>query len=306
MTRHDPPPSIAAGPTLDGSGRTPEPEPGPGVTQAGRAEPGGSRPRRGLVDAYDRTGRSWEDGPGRLVYDRMAEVLVAASPVPLAGRRMLDIGAGTGAAARRILAAGGHPLAVDVSLGMLRANATSAGRGVVSDARRLPVPAGAADGVVAAFSFNHLPDPAAGFREAVRVCRAGSPILVAAYAADDHHPVKAAADEALAEAGWVAEPWYADLRTNLVPLLATTGGMHAAARAAGLAGHAAEVTVDLPGLAPADMVAWRLGMAQSAPFLATLAAAARGRIQARALTLLGAAPPPLRRSIVLFTALSPP
>jgi SAM-dependent methyltransferase len=260
-------------------------------------------PVGGLAEAYGRTGRAWQDGPARLVYDRLAEVLVAASPVPLAGRRVLDIGAGTGAAARSILAAGGRPFAVDVAHGMLRANATSAGRAVVADARRLPVRTGAVEGAVAAFSFNHLPDPAAGFREAARVCRAGSPILAAAYAADDHHPVKAAADQALVESGWVAEPWYADLRTNAVPLLATAGGMQAAAHVGGLrGGHADEVTVDLPGLTPADMVAWRLGMAQSAPFLATLAATVRARVEARAVALLGAAPPPLRRSIVVFTA----
>lgn len=265
---------------------------------------GTGRSSRAVADAYDRTGRSWQDGPARLVYDRLAEVLVAASPVPLAGRRVLDVGAGTGAAARSIRAAGGRPVAVDVSLGMLRANATSAGRAVVADARRLPVPTGAVAGVVAAFSFNHLPDPAAGFREAARVCRPGSPILAAAYAADDHHPVKAAADQAMAEAGWVVDPWYTELRARAVPLLATADGMLTAARTAGLAPRAGEVTVDLPDLTPDDLVTWRLGMAQSAPFLATLAPDARIRIHARARHLLGPTPPRLQRSIVVLTALA--
>src|SRR5690606_25178536 len=102
--------------------------------------------RRALAEAYDRTGRAWEDGPARLVYDRLAEVLVAASPVPLVGRRILDVGAGTGAAARSIQAAGGHTVAVDMSPGMLRANVTSAGRAVVADAQQLPVPSGVVDG----------------------------------------------------------------------------------------------------------------------------------------------------------------
>jgi SAM-dependent methyltransferase len=215
---------------------------------------------------------------------------------------VLDIGAGTGAAARSIRAGGGHPVALDMSLGMLRANTTSTGRAVVADARRLPVPSGAVDGVVAAFSYNHLPDPAAGFREAARVCRPGSPILAAAYAADDHHPVKAAAEQALAEAGWIVDPWYTDLRTNIVPLLATTDGMLAAAHTAGLAGQATKITVDLPDLTPADLVTWRLGMAQSAPFLATLTPAARSRIHTRARHLLGPTPPPLHRSIIVLTA----
>jgi SAM-dependent methyltransferase len=166
------------------------------------------------------------------------------------------------------------------------------------------VPTGAVDGVVAAFSFNHLPDPAAGFREAARVCRPGSPILAAAYSADDHHPVKAAAEQALGEAGWVVDPWYADLRTRVAPLLGTAAGMRAAAHAAGLAGWAGEITVDLPDLTPADLVAWRLGMAQSAPFLATLTPAARARVHTRARHLLGPTPLPLRRSIIVLTTLA--
>jgi SAM-dependent methyltransferase len=257
-----------------------------------------------LADAYSRTGRAWEEGPARLVYDRLAQVLVAASPVPLAGRQVLDVGAGTGAAARAIVAAGGRPVAVDVSLGMLRANTTTVGRAVVGDARRLAVRTGAVDGLVAAFSFNHLRDPATGFREARRVCRPGSPVLVAAYAADDHHPVKAAAEQAMVEAGWAPEPWYDDLRAHALPRLATVDGLRAAAGSGGLDGHAEGLVVAFPELSPGDLVAWRLGMAPTAPFLAGLAPAARARVRARALALLGATPPPLQRSIVVFTGSS--
>ena len=50
-----------------------------------RSGPGGGAPAVSLGDAYSATGAAWRDGPER-VYERLADVLVAASPVPLAGR----------------------------------------------------------------------------------------------------------------------------------------------------------------------------------------------------------------------------
>jgi hypothetical protein len=55
-------------------------------------------------------------------------------------------------------------------------------------------------------------------------------------------------------------------------------------------------------LIPADLVTWRLGMAPSAPFLADLPPDARAAVHARACALLGDAPPPLVRSIVVLAA----
>jgi ubiquinone/menaquinone biosynthesis C-methylase UbiE len=70
----------------------------------------------------------------------MAQLLVGWSPVPLAGRVVLDVGAGTGLAGRAAQAAGGHVLAVDLAASMLRA---AAAPGVVADIRRLPMRTGA-------------------------------------------------------------------------------------------------------------------------------------------------------------------
>ena len=45
--------------------------------------------------AYAAGAAAWASGPAR-VYRRLAELLVAFSPVPLGGRRVLDLGSGTG------------------------------------------------------------------------------------------------------------------------------------------------------------------------------------------------------------------
>jgi ubiquinone/menaquinone biosynthesis C-methylase UbiE len=255
--------------------------------------------RAAVAGAYDRTGAAWSHGPA-LVYDRLAQALVARSPVSLAGRILLDVGAGTGAASLAIAAAGGRVVAVDVAPGMLRANRAAVTGSLVGDATALPIADRSVDGLVAAFSFNHLPDPVAGFVEACRVCRPGSPVLVAVYAADDDHPAKDAVDRAAAEVGWSPEPWIAAYRATVYPQLATEAAMNLAAGSAGLRGTARGIRVPLPDLVPDAIVGWRMGMAQIAPFLATRDASTRARITRRALELLGPDPPPLLRSIVVF------
>ena len=108
--------------------------------------------------AYSATGAAWQRGPGR-IYDHLAEVLVAASPIARAGRRVLDVGAGTGAASRAIAGVGGRAIAVDLAEGMLRTDRAQRAPAAVADARRLPVATGSCGAVVAAFSYNHVPDP---------------------------------------------------------------------------------------------------------------------------------------------------
>src|SRR5690348_13529593 len=111
--------------------------------------------RSALAQAYSTAAVGWARGPER-VYTRMAQLLVGWSPVPLAGRVVLDVGAGTGLAGRAAQAAGGQVLAVDLVAAMVRAAGVP---GLVADARRLPVRTGAAGAVVAAFSLNHLEWP---------------------------------------------------------------------------------------------------------------------------------------------------
>jgi ubiquinone/menaquinone biosynthesis C-methylase UbiE len=235
------------------------------------------------------------------VYDRLAEVLVDLSPVPLTNRLVLDVGAGTGAASRAIARAGGHPIALDLAPGMLAVEQHRRPPAAVADGRVLPIATDSCGAVVAAFAYNHVPDPHRALAEAARVVAPGGMVLASAYAADDDHPTKAAVDTAAREAGWQPEPWVDDYRTTWMPRLATVEGATAVARRAGLVAEASVVEVVFPDLGSSDMVAWRLGMAAFAPFVATLPHDRRRALEERALELLGD-PEVLRRRMVVLRA----
>jgi ubiquinone/menaquinone biosynthesis C-methylase UbiE len=256
-----------------------------------------------IAAAYSQGGEAWQAGPGR-IYDVLSEHLVAHSPVDLAGRRVLDLGAGTGAATRALLRRGACPIAVDVAEGMLRTGAANRPPATLGDALALPLRTGAVDGVVAAYSLNHLLDPVMALREAARVTTPGGPILAAAYASDDRHPVKSAVDHAAAEAGFQGVGWYDRMRADAVPRLASTERAESALQQANLSGHAVHERISFPELGPRELVDWRVGTAQLAPFVATLAVPARERLVRRALELLGEGPPTLERSVITLVAVA--
>ncbi len=267
----------------------------------------GGRPAELTADvraSYDAAAGGWAGGPGRM-YDRLARALVAAAPVPLAGRRVLDVGAGTGAAGRAALAAGARQVvAADLAVAMLRA----AGAGlhpVAGDAVALPFRAASFDLVIAAFCLNHLPDPAAGLAEMRRV---GAALAASTFAAGWTHPAKDAVDAALRPFGYQEPAWH-----SFVGPAADRLAEQAAA--AGF-GQVRVRTVTVPtGLAtPAELAAWRLGLAQFAPFLRALdgpARAAARRAAERAVQQAvgqagagqaGAGQAPLTVSMTLVTA----
>jgi SAM-dependent methyltransferase len=256
-----------------------------------------------MRDAYSATGAAWRDGPER-VYERLADVLVAAAPVALAGELVADVGAGTGATSRAIQRAGAHPIQLDLAEGMLGVDRGHRPPAVVADARRLPLASGSCAAVVAAFCLNHVPDPDHALVEGARVVRTGGVVLVSAYAEDDTHPAKVAVEDAVTELGWTADPWIAEMRADSMPVLATPERALAVAARAGLDATAEAIAVPFPDLTPADLVAWRVGMAQVAPFIATLPEATRRHVEARALELLGPHPAPLVRRMIVLIALA--
>lgn len=255
--------------------------------------------------AYSATGAAWQTGPGR-IYDRLAEVLVACGPGIQPGALVLDLGAGTGAASRAALDLGARVIAVDVAEGMLSAKLAMRPPGSVGDAMALPFRSGAFDSVIAAFSLNHVSDPAAALREAARVLRCGGSVVASAYAEDDTHRVKAAVEAAVTAAGWTQADWYEDMRASAVPLLASVDRARAVVAQTGLAGATIEhERVSFPDLAAEDLVAWRFGMAHVAPFLAALAPARRDEVFADAVARLGDDVPVLVRSVIVIVATKP-
>lgn len=247
-----------------------------------------------IAGAYSAGAAAWAGGPMR-VYRRLAAELVARSPVDLRDRAVLDLGAGTGAAS--VAARRSRVVAVDRALGMLQVGRSSRPPAAVADALALPFPDGAFEVVIAAFALNHLDDPVAGAREAGRV--AGGLVLASTYADDDDHPVKAAAEQALIEAGWTRPAWYDAAKAAM----AAWGSIEQATRVVADAGLVTErvehAHVAFPELTAADLVAWRLGMAQAADFVATHDGDA---LQARALELLPTDAGPLVRSVLFIVA----
>ncbi|MFC8594829.1 class I SAM-dependent methyltransferase [Streptomyces atroolivaceus] len=159
-----------------------------------------------------------------------------------AGDAVLDAGCGTGRALpalRTAVGPGGTVLGADLTPAMLDA-ALRAGRGAsgalfLADVARLPLRAGALDGVFAAGLISHLPHPEQGLSELARVVRTGGrlalfhPIGRAALAArhgrslsDDDLRAEPRLAPLLADAGWRLET-YTDEDRRFLALAVRTG-----------------------------------------------------------------------------------
>lgn len=252
-------------------------------------------------EGYALAAARWQVGPGR-IYDRLAEVLLGRVGRG-SGGLLLDLGAGRGAVSRAARACGWRAVALDLVPAMLHA-ADGADARVAGDAQRLPLRDGGFDAVVAAFSLNHVTQPAGALREAMRVVRPGGTFLASAYAATDDHPVKRAVDAAATEAGWEIPSWYDALRQEAMPLLSTVQRARSVFVAADVDGEATEVVVPFPGLTVDELLDWRLGMAHLAPFVTDLDAVQWRRLRARATALLGPMPPSLVRTMIVMRAIA--
>ena len=90
---------------------------------------------------------------------------------------VLDLAAGTGDLCRELDAAGYSPIAIDLSLGMLRHARTAAPR-VQGDVGRLPSPDASAAGAVSGFGMRNFADLSGFFGELARVIRPGGRIAL--------------------------------------------------------------------------------------------------------------------------------
>jgi SAM-dependent methyltransferase len=220
-----------------------------------------------IADYYAGAARRWAEG-ATIVYGPIARQLIATSPHPLAGRSVLDAGAGTGVASAELLALQAHPVAADLSHDMLAWKAGGRPPSAVADVRALPFRNGAVDDVVAAFVLNHLVDPAEGLGELVRVARPGGAVLACVYATASRSSVRDAIDQAAQEEGWRIPSWYSDLKRTAVPLLGSAPDMERVAKRAGLRDIVVdERAVDVGVTEPEQLVDYRLGQANYAEWL---------------------------------------
>lgn len=215
---------------------------------------------------------------------------------------MLDLGSGTGEGSRAALACGARVIATDLAPDMLEIGRPQRPPGVAGDALALPFRNRAFDVVLAPFSLNHLEDPALGVRQAARVAPR---LLASTYAADDDHPVKEVVERALIEHGWQRPAWYAQLKGWMKAWGTVTAATSAVERGGLYPTRVEHIEVTFDDLGPSDMVAWRLGLAQCAPYLAELEEHERRDVTARAIELLGPNPPPITRRVVFIAAEAP-
>lgn len=247
-------------------------------------------------EAYDSSARAWVAGP-EPVYASLARALLVSAPVPVPGARVLDLGAGTGSASRAALTAGSaRVVAMDLAARMLH-HVPRGASAVIGDASALPFAPRAFDLVVAACCLGHVPIPLDALREARRV---GGALLASAFDPAWTHPAKDVVDGVMAGFGFRTPQWYAHLKHDVEPQVDDPDNL---ARLAGSAGfedvRVTVVDVATPVHTPADLVAWRLGMAHLAPFVAGLGAAAYREARRAAEDALGGTEPLVVRLVVL-------
>jgi SAM-dependent methyltransferase len=254
-------------------------------------------------DFYRGAAGAWADG-ATLVYAPLATQLVARTPVPLSGLRVLDVGAGTGVAERPLRDARvAAMVAVDRSPDMLAFDRGHRPAAVVADVMQLPLRGGSFDAITASFVLNHLADPVGAFFELARVLRGGGVILASVFANSSTSVARDRIDEVAHDHGWSPPAWYLDLKERVIPLLGAPGPMARAAAAAGLVDIDVEETaVDIGLTDPAHLVRYRYGQAQFGDWLQSLGSGGRRAAYAAAVRALGRDMEPYRPRIVFLTA----
>lgn len=260
---------------------------------------------RDVTAAYEGVADAWAAGPAQL-YARLADAIAAEYPLPLAGQRVLDVGAGTGVMSVALQARGARTVGVDIAADMVAHMHARGFEAVTGDLLALPFDGGSFDGAVAAFSISHVDDPTAALAEARRVVRSGGVVMAGVFAEAAPNPAKDVVDAVASAYGFEPPEWYVYLKTQVEPLTATPDKLSGCAERAGLIDiSVVDREVDSEVREPAAIVASRLGKAHLAPFVAGLPAERRERLLADALAAATANPQPLTGVVLILSSRVP-
>ena len=238
-------------------------------------------------------------------YEALSRAIVAASPVSLHGRSVLDLGAGTGATSRALEAAGSRPVALDLSAAMLAHCQRSRPPAVVGDMVTLPLAEASVGGAIAAFSLSHVEDPGAVLAEAGRVTVSGGPVIVGVFAPTGvRHPATEAVERAATRRGWTPPDWYVHLKTDLEPYVSRALAELAAGVGLAVVG-VADTHVDAGLDTTEALVGWRLSGPALADFVTSLPLGERDALAAEAVAALGADVPGLQLSVRILASVVP-
>jgi malonyl-CoA O-methyltransferase len=158
--------------------------------------------RRRTRRRFDRAARGYEQS-AKLEAEIAARMLERLDYVRLAPSRILDAGAGSGRDARALAKhyRGAQVVALDASIGMLRAMRSATGfvtrllsrapEGVCGDLSQLPFPGAAFDLAWSNLALHWVRDPLDAFRECARVLRTGGLFMFSAYGPDTFRELRA-------------------------------------------------------------------------------------------------------------------
>jgi ubiquinone/menaquinone biosynthesis C-methylase UbiE len=135
-----------------------------------------------LLRDYSNQARTYDEtrGASPSVLGPLREALEGAP-----GRRLVDVGGGTGNYARALRDDGWNPLVVDREPAMLDRAAAKGLETLEADAQRLPLPDEHADAVMLVSMLHHVEDPRAAIAEARRILRPRGRLVLMAFTRED-------------------------------------------------------------------------------------------------------------------------
>ena len=135
-----------------------------------------------LLRDYSNQARTYDDtrSASPSVLAPLREALAGAP-----GRRLVDVGGGTGNYSRALRDEGWEPLVVDRQPEMLARAAAKGLATLEADAQRLPLADATADAVMLVSMLHHVEDPPAALAEARRILRPGGRLALMVFTRED-------------------------------------------------------------------------------------------------------------------------